>query len=83
MLGPGTNTLVYLGGAPVPLTGLLAPILGQVRQVRVWSPGGVGVVVYTPGQTTIQPVVMPGAWLEIDLTAPAPLPSPSLVPGQR
>ncbi len=54
-----------------------------VRQVRIYSPGGIGLVVYTPGQTTIQPVVLPYAWLEIDMAAPAPVPSPNLVPGQR
>jgi hypothetical protein len=83
MLGVGTNTLVYVGQTPTPLTALLGPILAQVRQVRIYSPGAVGVVVYTPGQTTIQPVVMPFAWLEIDMAAPAPVPSLNLVPGQR
>ena len=83
MLGVGTNTLVYVGQTPAPLTALLAPIMAQVRQVRIYTPGAVGVVVYTPGQTTIQPVVVPFAWLEIDMAAPAPVPSINLVPGQR
>lgn len=80
--GQGTVTAVYTGQAPVPLTVLLGPIMGQVSQVRIYNPQSGLRIVYVPGASAFSPVVMPFSWLEIDVTQPVPLP-PGLAPGQR
>lgn len=64
LLRPGVNEFIY-NGPPIPLTALLAPVVGKYRSVTFRAPNGL-VVRYTPGSADTL-VVVPGTILSIDM----------------